>query len=64
MLPQLSEKMPKKNEFSYNILPLLAILTGVSLSQIGGISDTSFLEIISKLGTDIEKWQNDKRFAA
>ena len=56
--------MPKKNEFSYNILPLLAILTGVSLSQIGGISDTSFLEIISKLGTDIEKWENDKRFAA
>ena len=34
------------------------------MSQVDGISETSFLEIISEIGTDMGKWKNDKHFAA
>jgi transposase len=36
----------------------------VDLSKVTGISDLSFLNIISEIGTDMSKWQNDKYFAA
>jgi transposase len=39
-------------------------MAGVDLSQVDGISETSFLEIISEIGTNMEKWKNDKHFAA
>ncbi len=53
-----------KNEFERNILPLLITLAKVDLSKIDGISEISFLEIISEIGTDMGKWKNDKHFAA
>ena len=42
----------------------MIIMAGVDLSQVDGISETSFLEIISEIGTNMEKWKNDKHFAA
>lgn len=62
--PPVRKKKPKKNEFSHNILPLLVILAGVDISQVDGISETSFLEVVSETGTDMSKWKNHKHFAA
>lgn len=42
----------------------MVILAGVDLTQVDGISETSFLEIISEIGTNMGKWKNDKHFAA
>ena len=58
------KKVPRKNEFSYNISPLLEIIAGVDLSRIEGISEVSFVEIISEIGTDMSKWENSKHNAA
>ncbi len=42
----------------------MIVIAGVDLSQVDGISETSFLEIISEIGINMGKWKNDKHFAA
>lgn len=38
------------------------IIAGVDLSKVEGISEISFLEIISEIGTDMGKWKSSKNF--
>jgi transposase len=58
------KKRQRKNEFKHDIRPLLEIIAGVDLSKVDGISEISFLEIISEIGTDMGKWKNYKHLAA
>lgn len=58
------KKLPRKNEFSYNIRPLLEIIAGVDLCKVEGISEVSCVEIISEIGTDMSKWEDIKHIAA
>lgn len=62
----LSEKKKyiRKNEFKYTIQPLLSVIAGADLMAVDGISEISFLEIISEIGTDMTKWKNHKFFGA
>lgn len=39
-------------------------MTSVDLSRIPGLGDTTILELISEIGTDMSKWKNAKHFAA
>lgn len=61
---KIKKKAPRKNEFKYEVRPLLKIIAGTDLSDIEGISEISFLEIISEIGLDMKKWKNYKHFAA
>lgn len=59
-----SKAKPKKNELTFDVLPYLSILITVDLSQIPGLGDSTILELISEIGTDMSKWKSDKHFAA
>lgn len=58
------KKKPKKNQFSFDIQPLLKIIVGVDLCQIDGINEVSCLELISEIGTDMSKWKSGKHMSA
>ena len=57
-------KKPKKNQFEASLSPYLKALTGVDLCKIPGIGEVTALELIAEIGTDMSKWQGEKRFAA
>jgi transposase len=57
-------KKVKKNQFDMPIAPYLVSLTGVDLCKIPGISEITALELISEIGTDMNKWKSSKQFAA
>ena len=59
-----SKAKPRKNELNFDVLPYLSVLTTVDLSRIPGFGDTTILELISEIGTDMSKWKNYKHFAA
>ncbi len=61
---EVKKKKPKKNEFTYEISPLLGIIAGADISKVEGISEISFLEILSEIGLDMKKWKNDNHFSA
>lgn len=63
-LKKKSKVKPRKNELNFDVLPYLSILTTVDLSRIPGFGDTTVLELISEIGTDMSKWKNYKHFAA
>lgn len=58
------KKKPKKNQFSFDIQPLLKIIVGVDLCEVDGINEVSCLEIISEIGTDMSKWESGKHMSA
>jgi transposase len=58
------KKKPKKNQFRFDIQPLLKIIVGVDLCQVDGINEVSCLELISEIGTDMSKWKSGKHMSA
>ncbi|MBN1183447.1 MAG: IS110 family transposase [Bacteroidales bacterium] len=58
------KKKPKKNQLSFNARPFLKAIVCVDLCEIDGISDVTALEVISEIGTDMNKWNSRKHFAA
>jgi transposase len=53
-----------KNQFHYNIRPVLKAIIGVDLCEIEGINEIACLELLSEIGTDMGKWTSIKHFAA
>jgi len=53
-----------KNQFHYNIRPVLKTIIGVDLCEIEGINEIASLELLSEIGTDMGKWTSIKHFAA
>jgi len=58
------KKKGKKNQFHFNIRPILKTIVGVDLCEIEGINEISCLELLSEIGTDMDKWTSIKHFAA
>lgn len=58
------KKKAKKNQFQYPISSYLKAILDVDLCLIPGISEITALELISEIGTDMEKWKSPKSFAA
>jgi transposase len=58
------KKKPKKNQFSFDIQPLLKIIVGVDLCEVDSINEVSCLELISEIGTDMSKWKSGKHMSA
>lgn len=54
----------KKNQYCFNVTPLLRRLAGVDLCKIPGISEVTAIEFISEVGVDMSRWKSAKHFAA
>jgi transposase len=54
----------RKNQFSVPLIPALAVLAGVDLTQIPGISEVTALTFLAEVGLDLSLWKSPKHFAA
>lgn len=58
-------KKPKKNEFSFDVRTLLWQKSGIDLTALAGVADTTALAIYAELGgTDVSAWDNVKAFSS
>lgn len=53
-----------KNQPGYNVRGYLTKIHGVDVIDIFGIRENSALEILAETGTDLSKWENDKKFVS
>ena len=58
------KKKGRKNQFDFNVAGYLNQLVGVDLCKIPGVSEVTALELITEIGTDMNKWPDAKHFAA
>jgi transposase len=62
--PSLRKRKPEKNEVRFGARALLFRMSGVDLTQIEGISETTALVILSELGTDLSAFADEKNFVS
>jgi transposase len=60
----LRKRKPEKNEVRFGARELLFRMSGVDLTQIEGISETTALVILSELGTDLNAFAHEKNFVS
>jgi transposase len=60
----LRKRKPEKNEARFGARELLFRMSGVDLTQIEGISETTALVILSELGTDLSAFAHEKNFVS
>jgi len=53
-----------KNQPRYNVREYLLKIYGVDVIDIFGINESSALEILAETGTDLSKWENEKKFVS
>jgi transposase len=53
-----------RNRLSFATRPLLYRMTGVDLTQIEGIDETTALIILGEIGLDMSRWPSEKRFTS
>ncbi len=58
------KKKNKKNTYNFAVAPMLKKMTEVDLCKIPGINESTALEFISEVGTDMSKWKSVSHFAA
>lgn len=56
------QKKKSKNHTNFNVREYLEKINGVDVIEIYGISETTALTIHAEIGTDITKWENEKKF--
>jgi len=62
--PNPRKRKPEKNEVRFGARELLFRMSGVDLTQIEGISETTALVILSELGTDLNAFAHEKNFVS
>lgn len=62
--PRQRRRQPEKNEPRFGARALLFRLSGVDLTLIEGISETTALVILSELGTDLSAFPHEKNFVS
>jgi transposase len=62
--PNPRKRKPEKNEVRFGARELLFKMSGVDLTQIEGISETTALVILSELGTDLSAFAHEKNFVS
>ena len=53
-----------KNQPQYNVREYLLKIHGVDVIDILGIRESSALEILAETGTDLSKWENERKFVS
>ena len=61
---QVKKKQVKKNEYSFEVGTYLKDITGVDLMKVDGFSENTLINILSEVGTDMEKWKDAKHFTS
>ncbi len=59
-----NKKKPKKNHYYFDAQQMMIKILGVDLCKIKGISEITVVELISEIGTDMNKWKGQKNFSA
>jgi len=59
-----SKKAKNKNSPQFDVRGELYQMTGVDLTQIDGLNESSVLKILSETGTDVAVWPTEKHFAS
>ena len=62
--PNPRQRKPEKNEVRFGARALLFKMSGVDLTQIEGISETTALVILSELGADLSAFPHEKNFVS
>ena len=62
--PNPRKRKPEKNEVRFGARELLFKMSGVDLTQIEGISETTALVILSEIGTDLSAFPHEKNFVS
>ncbi|ANH83783.1 hypothetical protein A8C56_07910 [Niabella ginsenosidivorans] len=57
-------RQKKKNDPLFDVRGYLYRIHGVDVTEIFGISETSALEILAETGTDLSKWEDEKKFVS
>jgi transposase len=57
-------RKPEKNEVRFGARQLLFQMSGVDLTQIEGISETTALVVLSEIGPDLHKFPHEKNFVS
>ena len=52
------------NQPAFSVRPLLFQMSGVDLTVIEGIEESTALTVLSEIGTDMSKWATEKRFVS
>lgn len=60
----LRKRKPEKNEVRFGARELLFKMSGVDLTQLEGISETTALVLLSELGVDLSKFPHEKSFVS
>jgi hypothetical protein len=60
----LRKRKPEKNEPQFGARALLFRMSGVDLTQIEGVSETTALVLLSEIGTDVSKFPHEKNFVS
>jgi transposase len=60
----LRKRKPEKNEPRFGARALLFRMSGVDLTQLEGISETTALVILSEIGTDLSQFPHEKNFVS
>ena len=58
------KKKPGKNEVRFGARELLFKMSGVDMTQIEGLNETTVLVILSELGTDVSAFPHEKNFVS
>lgn len=62
--PDLRRRKPEKNEVKFGARELLFKMSGVDLTQIEAIGETTALVLLSELGTDLSAFPHEKNFVS
>jgi transposase len=62
--PSLRKRKPEKNEVRFGARALLFRMSGVDLTLIEGISESTALVLLSEIGTDLSKFPHEKNFVS
>lgn len=62
--PRPGKKKAVKNRPTFDVRGKLYQMTGVDLTRIDGIDETTALKVISETGTDMSCWKTEKHFAS
>jgi transposase len=59
-----SKKNKKRNQLAFDCRGEAYRISGVDLTQIDGISESSALSLIAEIGVDMSRWETEKHFAS
>ncbi len=62
--PEKRKTKRKKNDLPFDVRENLYDITGVDITKVDGIKETTALKIISEIGTDMSAWPTVKHFAS